>query len=195
MQRNVHVWSVCARCVQYWGAGNRLALGEAALGLVGWCVVLTNCSLKAEFRQASEPTGSNIGTARVVAKVFRKLFFASVRSREARFNRYLRNRDLLSGTAQIISASTALAQVTFGQPWTWYPIPEKVGAFLRWWRMRERLRQLTHRVANDDQSESPQSQHPRSQCGRTKARPLPCTRFRSAAATSFLSSNESVDWF
>ncbi len=46
---------------------------------------------KAELRHASEYLGSNIGTVRVVAQIFREQLFAPVRSREACLNRYLRN--------------------------------------------------------------------------------------------------------
>ena len=54
-------------------------------------MLFANCSPKADFLYASEHMGSNIGTARVVAEVFRQLFFAAVRSRDAHLDRYLRN--------------------------------------------------------------------------------------------------------
>jgi len=59
-------------------------------------VLFANCSTNAELLHASEHMGSNIGTARVVAEIFPKLFFAAVRSRDTRLNRYLRNRALLT---------------------------------------------------------------------------------------------------
>jgi hypothetical protein len=46
----------------------------------------------ADLSDATECVGSNIGTARMVAEIFSEQFFDPVRSREARFDRYLRNR-------------------------------------------------------------------------------------------------------
>lgn len=54
-------------------------------------MLFANCSAKAELFHASEHMASNIGTW-VVAEGFPKLFFAAVRSCDARLNRYLRNR-------------------------------------------------------------------------------------------------------
>lgn len=54
-------------------------------------MLFASCSAKADVLHTSEHMGSNIGTARVVAEVFRELFFAAVRSRDARLDRYLRN--------------------------------------------------------------------------------------------------------
>jgi hypothetical protein len=54
-------------------------------------VLFASCSAKADVLHTSEHMGSNIGTARVVAEVFRELFFAPVRIRDARLDRYLRN--------------------------------------------------------------------------------------------------------
>ena len=48
---------------------------------------------KAEFRD-DEHMDRNIGTARMVADVFRKLFFQAVRTHKARLDGYLRNRNL-----------------------------------------------------------------------------------------------------
>jgi hypothetical protein len=66
-------------------------LEKQALGLRFGCVLVTNDSDKAEFRHASEHLGRNIRTAWEVAEVFGELFFAPVRSCEARLDRYLRN--------------------------------------------------------------------------------------------------------
>jgi hypothetical protein len=52
-----------------------------------WCVLFANGDDKREFLYESEHTGSNIGTAGVVAEIFTQLFIATVRSREARLNR------------------------------------------------------------------------------------------------------------
>jgi hypothetical protein len=54
-------------------------------------VLVANGSDKAQPQNASEHLGSNIGAVRMVAEIFSQLFFAPVRSRAARFNRYLRN--------------------------------------------------------------------------------------------------------
>jgi hypothetical protein len=54
-------------------------------------VLLTNRDAKTDLFYAPEHTGSNIRTPRVVAEVLRELFFAAVRSREARVNRYVRH--------------------------------------------------------------------------------------------------------
>ena len=61
------------------------------LRLVFGCVLVTNDSDKVESRHAAERLGCNIRTAWVVAEVFGELFFAPVRSCEARLDRYLRN--------------------------------------------------------------------------------------------------------
>jgi len=45
----------------------------------------------AEFSHAPEDVGSNIGTSRLVAQIFSEQFFAPIRRREARLDRYLRN--------------------------------------------------------------------------------------------------------
>ena len=66
---------------------------EKLLGPLVWCVLFTNCGAKADILRAPEHMGSNIGTALFVAEVFRKLFFAAVRRRETRLDRYLRHRD------------------------------------------------------------------------------------------------------
>ena len=63
------------------------------LGPRRWFVLLANCDAKADLFHASEHTGSNIRAPRVVAEVLRELFFAAVRSREARANRHVRHGD------------------------------------------------------------------------------------------------------
>lgn len=47
----------------------------------------------AEFRYAAEHLGSDVGTTGVVTQVFGEQFFASFRSREARLDRHVRNRE------------------------------------------------------------------------------------------------------
>jgi hypothetical protein len=54
-------------------------------------VLIANDSDKVEFGHASEHLACNIRTARVVAEVLGEQFFAPVRSRQARLDRYLRN--------------------------------------------------------------------------------------------------------
>jgi hypothetical protein len=56
-------------------------------------VFLANNRGHAKVREASQRLGSNIRTILVVAEVFGEQFFASVWSREARFNDYPRNGD------------------------------------------------------------------------------------------------------
>jgi hypothetical protein len=48
----------------------------------------------AHFPYAPERVSGNIGTSRLVAKVFREQFLAPIRRFEARFDRYLRNSEL-----------------------------------------------------------------------------------------------------
>ena len=55
-----------------------------------WCVLFADRSVKPELDHASQITGGNVRTARVVAEVFREFFFAAVRSCEPRFNGYPR---------------------------------------------------------------------------------------------------------
>ena len=64
---------------------------KAVLGLRSWIVLVANHGHEAKLRNATEHAGSNIGTARVVANIFRENFFAAVWSRDARLNRYPRN--------------------------------------------------------------------------------------------------------
>ena len=71
------------------------ALGEEVLGLMLRIVLIANHGDEAKLHNATEHASSNVGTARVVANVFPKNFFAAVRSRHARLNRYLRNRESL----------------------------------------------------------------------------------------------------
>jgi hypothetical protein len=66
---------------------------EAVLDLRLYCVLFANCGADADPLHASERMGSNIGTVRVVAEIFRELFFTAVRSHHARLNRYLRKRE------------------------------------------------------------------------------------------------------
>jgi hypothetical protein len=54
-------------------------------------VLVANGCDKAELLRASERVSSNIGTPRVIAKIFSEQFFAAVWSLEARLDRYLRN--------------------------------------------------------------------------------------------------------
>ena len=59
-------------------------------------MLIANCGVQAKFHNAPKLTGSNIGTTGEIAKVFGENFFATVRSLETRFNRYVRNgNDLL----------------------------------------------------------------------------------------------------
>ena len=44
----------------------------------GVCVLVANGCDKAELHRASERVGSNIGTSRVIAKIFSEQFFAAV---------------------------------------------------------------------------------------------------------------------
>jgi hypothetical protein len=67
-----------------------LRLGRL-LGPVSGRVLGANRCHNAHFPHTPERLGSNIGTAGLVAQIFCKQFFVSVRSREARFDRYLRN--------------------------------------------------------------------------------------------------------
>ena len=57
------------------------------------CVPVTNDRDKAKFRYSSEYMRSNIGTARVVTEVLGEQFFAPARSRKARPDGHLRNRE------------------------------------------------------------------------------------------------------
>ena len=54
-------------------------------------VLVANHGHDAKLHNATERVSGNIGTARVVANVFREDFFATVWSRDARLNRYSRN--------------------------------------------------------------------------------------------------------
>lgn len=59
-------------------------------------MLVTNHGHEAKLHNATEHASSNIGTARVVAKVFGQNFFAAVWSRNARLDRYLRNGESLT---------------------------------------------------------------------------------------------------
>ena len=67
-----------------------------------WHVLLANCDAQADLFHVSKHTSSNIGTSWVVTEILRDLFFAAVRSREARLNRYVRHGDLQSTDAYIM---------------------------------------------------------------------------------------------
>jgi hypothetical protein len=54
-------------------------------------VLVANCSHDANFPDASEHMGCNIGAARVVAEVFGEQLFAPIWRGKARLDRYLRN--------------------------------------------------------------------------------------------------------
>ena len=45
----------------------------------------------ADFSHASERVGGNVGTVWLVTQVFGEQLFATIRSRKARLDRYLRN--------------------------------------------------------------------------------------------------------
>ncbi len=51
-------------------------------------VLVANGRHRADFFQTSQHLGSNVGTARVVADIFRKQLFAPIRSGEARLDSY-----------------------------------------------------------------------------------------------------------
>jgi hypothetical protein len=68
-------------------------MGGAVSGLRLRCVLFADSSDKAYVPHATEHLSCNIRTAGVVAEVFRQQFFTPIRSREARFDRYLRNGD------------------------------------------------------------------------------------------------------
>jgi hypothetical protein len=55
-------------------------------------VLVTNGRDNADFSNASEHMGSNIGTARVVAQILREELFVPVWHCDARLDRHLRNR-------------------------------------------------------------------------------------------------------
>jgi len=60
-----------------------------------WIVLVANHGHETKLHNAAQHASSNVGTARVVANVFRENFFAAVWSRHTRLNRYLRNREPL----------------------------------------------------------------------------------------------------
>jgi hypothetical protein len=82
------------------------------------CVVIANGSDKVEFRHASEHLACKIRTARVVAEVLGEQFFAPVRSREARLDRYLRNGEIPDPNISLYYSMRRrrLAQVDFCIP-------------------------------------------------------------------------------
>jgi hypothetical protein len=61
------------------------------LGLGSGRVFVANGCHSAELHHAPKHVGSNMGTARLVAQIFRELLFAAVRSDEARLDHHLRN--------------------------------------------------------------------------------------------------------
>jgi hypothetical protein len=58
------------------------------LGLALWCVLFANHVHEAKLHNATKHTSGDIGTAGIVANVFRENFFAAFWSSDARFNRY-----------------------------------------------------------------------------------------------------------
>jgi hypothetical protein len=76
-------------------------------------VFLANDRGQAKVGEASEHLGSDIRTVFVVADVFGEQFFASVRSREARFNGYSRNGESPNLILLLSDGWGAFAQVTF----------------------------------------------------------------------------------
>jgi hypothetical protein len=71
--------------------GGSWLASRPSLGLRFWRVLVADCSVKAEFDRASQITGSNVRTARVIAEIFREFFFAAVWSCKPRLNRYPRH--------------------------------------------------------------------------------------------------------
>ena len=66
-------------------------------------MLVANHGTNAEFHHDPEQMSGDIGTAREVANALSKLFFAAVGADDARLDRYLRNRILLtslSGTGR-----------------------------------------------------------------------------------------------
>ena len=76
-------------------------------------VFLANNGGQAKIREASEYLGSNIRAVLVIAEIFSEHFFASVRSREARFNGYPRDEEPPDSILVLSDGWRALAQVTF----------------------------------------------------------------------------------
>ena len=62
--------------------------GEAVLGLRFWYVLFADRGAKAELDHASQLTGGNVRTARVVAEIFREFFFVAVWSCKPRLYGY-----------------------------------------------------------------------------------------------------------
>jgi hypothetical protein len=58
-------------------------------------MLVASNSDRMEFHHASEYLGCNIGTARMITKIFREYFFVAVRGRQTRFDRYVRDGKLL----------------------------------------------------------------------------------------------------
>jgi hypothetical protein len=83
----------------------------------------------ANLPHAPEHMGSNIGTLRLVAEIFGEKFFAPVRRREARLDRYLRNGEI--PLTVYLRRRWSLAQVISCIPKKRFPIPEKHGKHLR----------------------------------------------------------------
>ena len=96
---NCDSWVRRGTCASYntRDVGKRLVLSRSALGSRLWDVLVANHGHDAKLRNATEHMYSNIGAARVVAKVFRENFFAAVRSRKTRLDGYLRNGVPLAG--------------------------------------------------------------------------------------------------
>jgi hypothetical protein len=82
---------------------------------------------KAELPRASERVGSNIGTTRVIAKIFCEQFFAPVWSLEARLDRYLRNGDSPDRLLALSMRGGRLVQVEFWCPDREMPVKSHFG--------------------------------------------------------------------
>ena len=79
----------------------------------------------ADLFHAPEHLSSNVGTVRVIAEIFSEQFFAPVRSREARPNRYLRNGGTPNRSPPLSNGKRALAPVTSYTPGQVGPIPPR----------------------------------------------------------------------
>jgi hypothetical protein len=78
-------------------------------------VIIADGCAKAELHNNAEHMLCDIGTARIVAEIFREFFFVAFWSRKARLNRYPRHGESGSMTT-LSSESRGLEQVTFVQP-------------------------------------------------------------------------------
>jgi hypothetical protein len=87
---------------------------KPVLSLRFWCVLFANCRAKADLFYASEHVGGNIRTSRVVAKVLSNLFFAAVRTRDARLNRYVRHGEPAAGELYYLMVNALTARYSWG---------------------------------------------------------------------------------